>query len=100
PYKTNIGLLFWEGPGKKMERSSFYFHVEPGKFILAAGLYTMEKSIINKYREIVSNKTSVQELSAILKNILKDKTLQLGGKNLKRYPKGFDSGSKNSELLL
>ncbi|MBZ0178872.1 MAG: DUF2461 domain-containing protein, partial [Melioribacteraceae bacterium] len=67
PYKTNIGLLFWEGPGKKMERSSFYFHVEPGKFILAAGLYTMEKLTLNKYREVVSNKTSGKELSEILK---------------------------------
>lgn len=100
PYKTNIGLLFWEGPGKKMERSSFYFHIEPGKFILAAGLYTMEKLTLNKYREVVSNKTSGKELSEILKEILKDKTIQLGGKNLKRYPKGYDSDSDNSELLL
>lgn len=100
PYKTNIGLLFWESPGKKMERGSFYFHVEPEKFILAAGLYSMEKSILNKYRELVSNKTVGEELQKRLSKILKDKSFQLGGKNLKRYPKGFEAGLANSELLL
>lgn len=100
PYKTNIGLLFWEGPGRKMERSSFYFHVEPGKFILAAGLYSMERSTLNKYREIISDKTSETALNRIINSILKDKSLQLGGKNLKRFPKGYDSDSSKTGLLL
>jgi len=26
PYKTNMGIWFWEGRGKRMESSGFYFH--------------------------------------------------------------------------
>ena len=29
PYKTHLGLYFWEGTKPKMESPGFYFHVEP-----------------------------------------------------------------------
>src|SRR3970282_3008545 len=29
PYKTNLGILFWEGDRKKMDCPGFYFHAEP-----------------------------------------------------------------------
>jgi len=29
PYKTFLGIFFWEGSGKKMENPGFYFHMEP-----------------------------------------------------------------------
>ena len=38
PYKANMGILFWEGLRPKMESSGYYFHFEPPKIMLAAGL--------------------------------------------------------------
>ena len=29
PYKTNIGMAFWEGPNAKMGNPSFFVHIEP-----------------------------------------------------------------------
>ena len=39
PYKTHLALLMWEGPFKKMENSGFYFHFEPSKLFLGAGMH-------------------------------------------------------------
>ena len=44
PYKTNLGLYFWEGKGKKMECSGLYFHIEPKLFFLGAGMYQFTKT--------------------------------------------------------
>jgi len=38
PYKTNLGILFWEGPGKRMESSGFYFHLEGDLMMVGCGL--------------------------------------------------------------
>jgi len=38
PYKTHLGIWFWEGDGPRMECSGYYFHLEPHKLMLAAGI--------------------------------------------------------------
>lgn len=39
PYKTNIGIVFWEGAGKKTEVPGFYFHLSPDETWIGGGLY-------------------------------------------------------------
>ncbi len=39
PYKTHLGIFFWEGGRPKMECSGYYFHLEPPNVYLGAGLY-------------------------------------------------------------
>ena len=48
PFKTNLGLYFWEGRGKKMECSGLYFHIEPTLFFLGAGMYMFTKDQLKK----------------------------------------------------
>lgn len=100
PFKTNLGLYFWEGSGKKMECSGFYFHIEPKLFFLGAGMYMFTKDQLKKYREIVSDPVKGKELSDIVNKILKNKKYQLGGKTYKKTPRGFDPDYKYRELLL
>ena len=54
PFKTNMGLYFWEGRGKKMECSGFYFHLEPKMFFVGAGMYMFTKEQLLNYRQIIS----------------------------------------------
>ncbi len=100
PFKTNLGLYFWEGRGKKMECSGLYFHIEPKLFFLGAGMYMFTKDQLKKYREIVSDPVKGKELSDIVNKILKNKKYQLGGKTYKKTPRGFDPDYKYRELLL
>jgi len=100
PFKTNLGLYFWEGSGKKMECSGLYFHIEPKKFFLGAGMYVFTKDQLKKYREIVSEPSKGKQLNEILTKLLKNKKFKLGGKTYKKTPRGFDPDYKYNELLL
>ena len=100
PFKTNLGLYFWEGKRKKMECPGFYFHIEPTLFFLGSGMYMFTKDQLKKYREIVSDLAKGKELNEIISKLLKKKNYQLGGKTYKKTPRGFDPDYKYNELLL
>lgn len=100
PYKTNLGIYFWEGKGKRMECSGFYFHIEPNYFFLGAGMYVFSPQQLKKYRDIVYNPEKGKELSDIISSIKKNKNYLIGGKTFKKTPRGYDSDYKFSELLL
>ena len=51
PYKTHMGLWFWEGPGPRMECSGFYFQMEPPKVMLGVGIYCLPKFLLAPYRQ-------------------------------------------------
>ncbi len=100
PYKTNMGLYFWEGRRKKMESSGFYFHLDNKSFGAGAGIYSFPKELLSDYRKIVSDPGNGKELTGIVKKILNDKNFSLGGKNFKRVPKGFDPNYPYADFLL
>mgnify|MGYP000162137108 FL=1 len=100
PYKTNLGLYFWEGKGKRMECSGFYFHIEPSNFFLGAGMYVFSPQQLKKYRDTVYNPDKGSELDSIIKSILRNKNYSIGGKTFKKTPRGYDSDYKYADLLL
>jgi len=100
PFKTNLGLYFWEGRGKKMECSGFYFHIEPKLFFLGTGMYMFTNDQLKKYREIVSDPSRGKQLNDILAKLLKNKKFNLGGKTYKKTPRGFNPEYKFFKLLL
>ena len=100
PFKTNLGLYFWEGKRKKMECSGYYFHIEPTLFFLGSGMYMFTKDQLKKYREIVSDPVKGKELNEIISKLLKKKKYQLGGKTYKKTPRGFDPDYVYNDLLL
>ena len=100
PFKTNLGLYFWEGRGKKMECSGLYFHIEPKEFFLGSGMYMFTKDQLKKYRELVSDPVKGKQLNEIIFKILKNKKFKLGGKTYKKTPRGYDPDYKYNDLLL
>lgn len=98
PYKTNLGIFFWEGSRKRMECPGFYFHVEANNLMLGGGIYQFPKDLLEPYRKAVINKNSGIELNKIV-NKLKEEKISLGGAYYKRVPQGFDPDHENSELL-
>ncbi|WP_337866494.1 DUF2461 domain-containing protein [Ignavibacterium sp.] len=100
PYKTNLGLYFWEGKGKRMECSGFYFHIEPNNFFLGAGMYVFTPQQLKKYRDTVYNKVKAKELSGIISTVLKNKKYLIGGKTFKKTPRGYDSDYPYADLFL
>lgn len=100
PYKTNMGLYFWEGPGKKMEGSGYYFHLEPKGFGAGAGMYMFSKEHMKKFRDVIANSDKGKELDDIVKKITRGGKYEVGGKKFKKTPRGYDPNSKYAEYFL
>lgn len=99
PYKTNLGIIFWEGDDKKLESSGFYFHVEPKYFFLGGGTYVFTDDMIKVYREALLDKAAGDQITQAIKRVTKA-GYKIGGKHFKRLPKGFDADFPRAELLL
>ncbi len=99
PYKTNLGIIFWEGDDKKLESSGFYFHIEPKYFFLGGGTYTFTDNMIKIYREALTDKAAIEQITKAIKKVTK-LGYKIGGKHFKRLPKGFDLDFPHAELLL
>ena len=98
PYKTNLGMLFWEGPGKKLECSGFYMHVEPKLYYVGVGFYMFTPEHMKKFREIVYNPNKAKELLQIFQKLEK-KGYKINDTHYKTVPRGFDKEYKYADLL-
>jgi len=99
PYKTHMGLWFWEGSRPRMECSGFYFHLEPPRLMLGAGIYCFSRDALEEYRRSAGD----AKLGAALKKaVAKVEALGYitGGQHFKRVPRGFDPKHQNAELLM
>lgn len=99
PYKTNLGLYFWEGKRKKLESSGFYFHIEPDSFLIAVGFYIFPPDLLKKYRITLLQQTKNSELFEIIKR-LKKKGYSIEEKKYKKFPPGFTAEHPFAELSL
>jgi uncharacterized protein (TIGR02453 family) len=100
PFKTNLGIYFWEGSRSRMECPGFYFHIEPPIMILGGGFYVFPDRLLPQYRRAVVHSKRGKELRQIVDKISKETEFKLGGKHYKRLPVGFDPKHPNAELLL
>jgi len=99
PFKTNLGLWLWEGERKRMECSGFYFQYEGGEIFMGTGLYMFPREHLAEYRRSVVHDKYGAELVKAIKTITKNKKYKIGGKSLKKVPRGFDPEHPNAEWL-
>jgi uncharacterized protein (TIGR02453 family) len=100
PYKTHLGIFFWEGPRAKMECSGYYFHLEPPTLFLAAGMHCFSSALLGSYRDSVVDPKHGYDLAKALKQISKFKGYSIGGTHYKKTPRGYDSSHENAAMLL
>jgi uncharacterized protein (TIGR02453 family) len=99
PYKTNLGIFFWEGSGNRMKSPGFYFHMTPDQLMLGVGLYCFTKSIFTPFRDAVVDKKKGAALRKAVQKVIR-LGYAIGEKKYKRIPQGYDPAHPNSEYLL
>ena len=99
PYKTNLGIWFWEGTRKRMECPGFYFHIGDGKLMLGTGIHIFSKELLKLYRDAVSHKKRALSLDKAVNEVSK-KGYMVVGKHYKRFPRGYDASHGQGEFLL
>ena len=98
PYKTNLGVWMWEGIGKRMESSGFYFHIEPPRMLIGVGMKGFSKELMARYRASFKDEKKAMKLVRIVDK-LKKQGYDIGGLRYKRVPKGYSEDLPYAELL-
>jgi uncharacterized protein (TIGR02453 family) len=99
PYKTNMGIWFWDGRRKRMECPGFYFHFEDQRLRFGTGFYMFPRNLLPVYRDAVVDKKLGAALKRAVKNV-SDQGYTVGGQHYKRIPQGYDADHPNAEFLL
>jgi uncharacterized protein (TIGR02453 family) len=96
PYKDHLDLWFWIGDRK--QGPGFWFRLEPSGLILGSGKHHFDKAQLERYRRAV-----VGDPGAVLQRELERlqaSGYEVGGRNYKRLPAGFEAPEERAELLL
>jgi len=99
PYKTHLGVFFWEGKRPRMECPGFYFHLEPPNLMIGAGLYHFPKDLLGPYREAVADEKRGAALARAIKTVQAKGPYTLGGQHYKKVPRGFAADHPRADLL-
>jgi uncharacterized protein (TIGR02453 family) len=99
PFKTNLGIWFWEGEGKRFDYSGFYMHLEPPYLMLAAGIHIFDPHRLKAYRDSVVHEIHGPKLIKAIRQVERA-GCDIGGSHYKKTPRGYDADHKYAEYLL
>jgi uncharacterized protein (TIGR02453 family) len=99
PLKTRIGIIFWQGTGKRMQSSSFYLHFDSAHVMIASGIRRFKPPLLAAFREYIKSEPRRRELHTLLESLIA-KGYRLPEKRYKRFPAGFDQTMPIAELSL
>jgi uncharacterized protein (TIGR02453 family) len=99
PYKSHLGAFIVRGGKKSGDKfAGYYFHIEPGKSIIAGGAYMPPAPWLSAIREKMSEKPD--ELIKIINSKKFKKYFgKIEGEKLKKMPKGYPADHPQIELL-
>jgi len=100
PFKTHMGILFWEGARKRMECSTYYFHLEPPNLMLGAGIYMFPRTHLREFRNSVVHPEYGPALHAAARAVTGHDGFRLAGQHYKKTPRGFDPEHELAPYLL
>jgi uncharacterized protein (TIGR02453 family) len=99
PYKTNMGAFIVRGGKKNADKfTGYYFHIEPGKSMIAGGAYMPPSPWLSAIREKIND-----EPERLIKIINSKEFIKyfgkIDGEKLKTAPKGYPSDHPYIDLL-
>jgi len=99
PYKTYVGIWFWQGVRKVNESPGYYFELRPDQLYLSVGIRSFSRKILHNYREAVANPKSGEKLVSIVEKIRENPDYQVSREYYKRIPEGYQLQGKREELI-
>jgi uncharacterized protein (TIGR02453 family) len=99
PYKDHLDLWFWHGPGPSRQRPGLWFRLTPSTLVLGAGKHRFERDVLGRYRDSV---VDPERGAALVKAVaaVERAGADVGGRQYKRVPAGYDAAHERAELLL
>lgn len=98
PYKTHLGIAFNTVGSPKSRSPGYYFHLEPRRMMLGAGMHAFPKEFLAAYREAVVD----DRLGSRLRQAIDDAEAagnETWGESYKRVPTGYAPDHPRADLL-
>jgi uncharacterized protein (TIGR02453 family) len=99
PYKTWLGLWFWEGEGRSSECPGFWFSLSARELTLGAGMHQFSEPLLARFRSAVLDSASGPALVEALAAVQRAGPSELGGSHYQKVPRGFDPNHERAEYL-
>lgn len=99
PFKSGMGLIFWEGAGKRMMHPGFYMWISPREVWLGAGLPEFQPPQLERYRRAAAEAKSGKALRDAVKKVQAKGDYNFAEPRYKRVPKDYDADHPNAEYL-
>jgi uncharacterized protein (TIGR02453 family) len=99
PYKDHLDLWFWQGAGPSRACAGYFFRLTPERLFLGAGMHAFERPLLERYRAAVVDARRGATLAQAVERVERA-GYELGGRNYKRAPAGFDAPPERAPLLL
>ena len=87
PYKTHLGIFFWEGTRPKMDCPGYYFHLEPPNLMLAVGMHCFSKELLGRFRDRAVHPLHGPDLAKSAAEVTSVGNYEIGGQHYKKTPK-------------
>ncbi len=97
PYKTYLGIRFWEGASRKTSRSGAFVWIDADGAGLHVGNYSFSKQYLEDFRKAVDRDQTGQALEQVLETV--GKHAKIGKDSYARVPRGFAADHPRAELL-
>ena len=99
PYKTVVGMLFWQGPGKKMAHPAFGFELSATGARMMAGMFAFDKGMLAAYRAAVVDERRGAELERAIAALQERGDYELQGPRTVRVPAGYAAEHPRADWL-
>ena len=98
PYKNYVGIIFWEGSGKKTECPGFHLGLAGTGAGIHVGMHGFPKPMLTAYRQAVADdKLGAELLEAV--TAVQQAGYTVGGEHYKRVPRGYDAEHPRADWL-
>ena len=100
PYRTFLGIWFWEGIRKTKDSPGYYFELRPEQLYLSAGIQIFSRKAQHLFRKAVVDSKSGAELTKMINKIKENLDYKINEAYYKNIPEGYKINDEQQKDLI
>ncbi len=100
PYRTFLGIWFWEGIRKTKDSPGYYFELRPEQLFLSAGIQVFSRKAQHLFRKGVVDSKSGTELAKVINKIKENPDYRINEAYYKNIPEGYRVNDERQKELI
>jgi uncharacterized protein (TIGR02453 family) len=100
PYRTFLGIWFWEGIRKTKDSPGYYFELRPEQLYLSAGIQIFSRKAQHLFRKAVVDSKSGAELTKMINKIKENPDYKINEAYYKNIPEGYKINDEQQKDLI